>query len=217
MIKLSDLLRERVEVGDRVVIPKGKGYNTTSPISFKRSDGNVEGTVTAFQAGRAYIKLDSGQVIYTRHNLVEPVNEAVKPAFTRDRYDKLASEFYKKTGMLAPGKDVPAGMDSPPKELRTARWLSFLKSKGYKLEAVAPKWKGDYVNLTKGLKPGSPEMKKKLKSLWAKCKCKKMPTFKGGKIVCGDCGVEYLQYKGGAVHPETPVAKALIKKGIIKK
>lgn len=43
---------------------------------------------------------------------------------TIELYEKLAEQFYKETGMLAPGKDVPPelGNDSKPYGVRRAEW-----------------------------------------------------------------------------------------------
>lgn len=43
---------------------------------------------------------------------------------TNELYEKLAEQFYKETGMLAPGKDVPPelGNDSKPYGVRRAEW-----------------------------------------------------------------------------------------------
>jgi hypothetical protein len=75
-----------------------------------------------------------------RLNIDMWLGEAVRPSFTRDRYDRLASEFSKKTGMMAPGKDRPAAMGSPgySDEERDKAWKEFLRGKGYSMEAFKP-------------------------------------------------------------------------------
>ncbi len=93
------------------------------------------------------------------------------------------------------------------------------------VEAVSPRWKGkgqssgemfDYPRdpETGGFAHGTPEMSLKLKSLWAKGKLGH-EMGPGGK--CAVCKEKFITYPGGAVHPGTPAAKYLFKKGIIKK
>ncbi len=48
-----------------------------------------------------------------------------------ERYEKLAAEFYKKHGVMAPGKDEPAAMGQTiSDEERMNLWREFLKTKG---------------------------------------------------------------------------------------
>ena len=45
-------------------------------------------------------------------------------------YEEAAEEFYRKTGMMAPGKDMGAGAGShPTMEERTEAWMEFCKEK----------------------------------------------------------------------------------------
>lgn len=163
MIRLKDLLFE-ASVGDTITIPKGIGYTLTDPESFRRSDGNVKGTVTAVQNGKVYFKVD-GRQAYTRADLVE----TVAPKW------KTVSGYIPQEDMFDYPRDPKTG---------------------------APAW-------------GTPEMAKHLKSLRSGLK-HGMPTIKGGKVVCSTCGKEYIEYPGGGVHPGTPAAEYLYKKGIIK-
>jgi len=72
------------------------------------------------------------------------IGEAVKPTFSRDRYEWLAKEFKKRTGYTAPGMGISSQMD---KNFIVQKWKDFLKSKGYQMEATKPyrpKTKVDY-------------------------------------------------------------------------
>ncbi|KKL89662.1 hypothetical protein LCGC14_1912460, partial [marine sediment metagenome] len=62
------------------------------------------------------------------------LGEFVRPNFTRDRYERLAKKFYKKTGMMAPGKDAPAAMGGPDPRTREKAWNEFLKGLGYAIK-----------------------------------------------------------------------------------
>ena len=44
-----------------------------------------------------------------------------------ERYEKLASEFYRDTGLIAPGKDVPASVAADPNYKYEYRWQEWVK------------------------------------------------------------------------------------------
>lgn len=48
--------------------------------------------------------------------------EALPEESANDRYERLAEMFCTQTGMMAPGKDVPAAMGRDDYELRAAAW-----------------------------------------------------------------------------------------------
>lgn len=43
-----------------------------------------------------------------------------------ERYERLTEEFYRETGMMAPGKDVPAAMGSSDDRTRFNAWYEWL-------------------------------------------------------------------------------------------
>jgi hypothetical protein len=47
---------------------------------------------------------------------------------TTERYDRLAEEFYRETGMMAPGKDVAAAMAEDNNRERFTAWIAWLKA-----------------------------------------------------------------------------------------
>lgn len=47
---------------------------------------------------------------------------------TAAEYDFLAASFYRRTGVMAPGKDVAPGMSQPPREARESAWRDWLTS-----------------------------------------------------------------------------------------
>jgi hypothetical protein len=48
---------------------------------------------------------------------------------TNDEYEKLADQFYRETGMMAPGKDQPAAMGGPDYEKRWNAWKNWIQTK----------------------------------------------------------------------------------------
>jgi hypothetical protein len=48
---------------------------------------------------------------------------------SNEEYEQLAEEFYRKTGLMAPGKDVPAAMGLQDKAETWQKWNLFLKDK----------------------------------------------------------------------------------------
>ena len=46
---------------------------------------------------------------------------------TNDEYERLADEFYRDTGMMAPGKDQPAALGGEPYGVRVEAWQQWLK------------------------------------------------------------------------------------------
>lgn len=83
VIRLEGVLSE-ISVGDKIVVPDRQGYTLTDPISFRRSDGNVKGIVTAIQGGKVYFKVD-GRQAYTNLDTVK-----------LDEYDRDYKDEYKK-------------------------------------------------------------------------------------------------------------------------
>lgn len=45
-----------------------------------------------------------------------------------DRFEARAEQFYKDTGMMAPGKDVPAAMGGPDVDERMEAWRAWTKA-----------------------------------------------------------------------------------------
>lgn len=145
MIKLKNILNEAktvryyirhpLDVTKAVRVLKAAGIPAAVGIgNILQIDGkDVESAVDVLTANRVDFEATKKQFKL----------EYVKPTFSRDRYEKLAREFYKKTGMDAPGKDRPAaaGMPGYNEEERKKAWKDFLVSKGYVFEAVAPCWK----------------------------------------------------------------------------
>lgn len=50
-------------------------------------------------------------------------------ANANQRFEKLAADFRRDTGMMAPGKDQPAAMGGPSIEEREAAWRAWLDSR----------------------------------------------------------------------------------------
>ena len=49
-----------------------------------------------------------------------------------ERYEKLAKEFYRETGLMAPGKDAPASVAEDPEyqhEYRKQEWDKWMKAR----------------------------------------------------------------------------------------
>jgi hypothetical protein len=45
-----------------------------------------------------------------------------------ERYERLAAEFYRETGIMAPGKDSPAATGPFDEKARWAAWANWLES-----------------------------------------------------------------------------------------
>lgn len=54
---------------------------------------------------------------------------AEPPETALERFETLAEEFRRDTGMLAPGKDYPVGAHPPPDAERADRWAAWLKDR----------------------------------------------------------------------------------------
>lgn len=48
------------------------------------------------------------------------------------RYERLAEEFYRDTGMMAPGKDAPAAMGQPDHGVRRAAFMNWQQDRARK-------------------------------------------------------------------------------------
>lgn len=195
MIKLRDILREAFQTGQRVLY-KGR-----------------KARVKAIASDRLYLRFDDGTSRSVPTDQVQNLSEAKTTRFyirhpldiTKAIRVLKAADIEIEVGInnviRLDSKDVPEAT----KVLGANRVDFETTRKRFKIEAVAPKWKH-----------GSPEMAKHLKSLHAKGEPHGIPTVRNGKIVCSTCGKEYIQFKGGSVHPDTPAEKYLRKKGVIK-
>lgn len=69
-----------------------------------------------------------------RKHALEEIME-YHPEDANERYERLAEEFYRATGMLAPGKDSPAAFGTDPYERRLEAWTKWRAERDAKPQA----------------------------------------------------------------------------------
>jgi len=80
----------------------------------------------ALEKQRAALPPDA--VVVSAELLLE-VAEAISPGDTFARFESMAKQFRKDTGMMAPGKDQPAAMGGPDYRTRADAWNEWLNKR----------------------------------------------------------------------------------------
>lgn len=86
--------------------------------------------ITRFQARAIEVISDLGQV--TADTTAHLMGYTVAEETALERFERLATEFYQETGMLAPGKDSPAaiGGDDEDDRRRAEAWVVWISKRG---------------------------------------------------------------------------------------
>ena len=70
------------------------------------------------------------------HNVIQhALSSAPMPNWAALSFERLATEFYRQTGMLAPGKDVPAAQGEDNEPARLKAWHDFCLARADALTA----------------------------------------------------------------------------------